>query len=331
MLDEGEPEEVAQDDYKQIVDLLAKVLSNGINKLLKHGLDRNYILISEDTRRIKGRLDFNESIKRNIIKRAIIHCHSDELNYNVLHNQIIKTTLNNLLHINELDKTIRENLRESYKKMNEIDLIKIENKHFGTVQLNRNNRFYDFLMKICELIHYNLEIDESSGNYKFIDFIRHERKMATLFESFVRNFYRIELPIHDPKAIIKREDIYWVNECNNRVQNSYFPEMETDVSIILENRKIIIETKYYPKTLVEHYDKKKIRIDHIRQLYAYLKNSETNSDDSYNTEGILLYPETEEKIDTVENISGHIFKIRTINLNQNWRKIHEDLINMVLN
>ncbi|ROL62019.1 hypothetical protein D9V86_02685, partial [Bacteroidetes/Chlorobi group bacterium ChocPot_Mid] len=256
---------------------------------------------------------------------------SDELNYNVLHNQIIKTTLNNLLHINELDKTIRENLRESYKKMNEIDLIKIENKHFGTVQLNRNNRFYDFLMKICELIHYNLEIDESSGNYRFIDFIRHERKMATLFESFVRNFYRIELPIHDPKAIIKREDIYWVNECNNRVQNSYFPEMETDVSIILENRKIIIETKYYPKTLVEHYDKKKIRIDHIRQLYAYLKNSETNSDDSYNTEGILLYPETEEKIDTVENISGHIFKIRTINLNQNWRKIHEDLINMVLN
>ena len=63
----------------------------------------------------------------------------------------------------------------------------------------------DFLLKICEIIYENLLISEDPGMSKFRDFLRDERKMAAVFENFVRNFYRLEVP----ECKVKSEVISW--------------------------------------------------------------------------------------------------------------------------
>jgi len=151
------------------------------NHLFKRGLDRGYINLAEDTRCLKGKICFAPTLKQNLLSKAQVHCAFDDLNHNILHNQIIKSTLNNLIHIDSLDQDIKVDLIGLYRKLRGIDVIDLTYSCFSRVQLNSNNFFYDFLLKICELIYDNLLVSEDTGQSKFRDFIQDERRMAYLY------------------------------------------------------------------------------------------------------------------------------------------------------
>jgi 5-methylcytosine-specific restriction enzyme subunit McrC len=63
---------------------------------------------------------------------------------------------------------------------------------FQRVQLGRNNRHYDLLLRICSLILDSLLPGEGAGRTRFADILADEVRMSTVFEAFVRNFYRSE-------------------------------------------------------------------------------------------------------------------------------------------
>jgi 5-methylcytosine-specific restriction enzyme subunit McrC len=147
--------------------------------------------------------------------------------------------------------------------------IEITSRPFGQVQLHRNNRFYDFLMKVCELIHHNLLISETEGPSRFDDFTRDEKQMATLYEGFVRNFYRLH-----SRYKVKREDIRWIWIPEDQAGAGLLPKMQTDVGLMSDDRKIIIDCKYTPKVTRRHYqaEAETLRSTHLYQLNAYLDN-----------------------------------------------------------
>jgi 5-methylcytosine-specific restriction enzyme subunit McrC len=156
--------------------------------------------------------------------------------------------------------------------------------------------------------------------------------MAHLFEDFIRNFYKIELLKAQQKTVVKRDSFGWYSEEeDDNIDDILFPKMETDVSITFPNKKIVIEVKYYTKILIEHYGIEKLRSEHIRQLYTYLKNLEQFGGLNLTAEGILLYPLIDKEINTERQLKKHKFKVRTINLNQNWKNIHNDLIKLIIN
>ncbi len=330
-LEEADQIELESKDFTELINLFALVLKNGINHLIKKGFDKNYILYSEDSKRLKGKIDFGVTIKKNLLKKAMLYCRFDELSFNVLHNQIIKSTVRNLLLIDNLDKEIRTELKEVFLSLNEVEIIKLEKKHFRLVQLNGNNHFYDFLLKICELIFDNSFIEEKTGKFKFKEFIRDERQMAYLFEDFIRNFYKIELSKLVSNSKTYRENIDWLAKASDETSSSYLPKMQTDISIEFIHKKIIIDTKFYSNAFQNHYEKESIRSAHLYQLFAYLKNIENKGDLNLNCEGILLYPQTDNKINLNFDLETHKVKIRTVNLNQNWKQIHDELIQIVLN
>ena len=112
--------------------------------------------------------------------------------------------------------------------LKEIEIIPLAKRHFGLVQLHSNNAFYDFLLNICELIHENLFISEEDGTGKFRDFVRDEKKMATLFEAFVRNFYKRE----QTTFIVSRENIAWDATPLDEYSSGFLPKMQTDISAV---------------------------------------------------------------------------------------------------
>ena len=79
-------------DSTELCDLLARVLIGGTSHLLKMGLDRGYVTKDEEVVGVKGRIEFGDSLKKNLFTRARSQCQFDELSYNVLHNQILKST-----------------------------------------------------------------------------------------------------------------------------------------------------------------------------------------------------------------------------------------------
>lgn len=125
------------------------------------------------------------------------------------------------------------------------------------VQLHSNSRQYRFLLNVCELIHRSWLIDEATGAHKFQEFIKDRRRMAYVFQSFVFNFIRIERP----DLLARRENIAWRVDAGSSASTSLLPIMQTDVSMDHLGWHIIIDTKFYPDALVEHYGGKKFHTE----------------------------------------------------------------------
>lgn len=312
-------------DTTSLLDLFAKVLVNGLNHLIKRGLDRGYVTWADESRCLRGKICFAPTLKRNLLVKANIHCEHDELSHNVLHNQILKSTIHSLIPIDDIAEELRDELVGSYRKLHGIDSIELNRNVFSRVQLNRNNAFYDFILRICELIYDSLLISEDPGKRKFRDFLQDEKRMAHLFEEFIRNFYKLEAKAQR----VGREEIPWQAEVLTEDAASLLPKMITDVSIERNGSKVVIEVKYYKEALAIHFDQEKLHSPHMYQLYAYLKNLEAKGGINKRCTGILLYPTVQKDICQDLVMDGHKVMVRTVDLNQHWKSIHKHLIDIL--
>ena len=316
-LEEKDLVEVSAEESLDLLNLLARALLNGTKTLLKRGLEQQYLTETEVYQGIKGKLEVGQSLRKNLFQKGLAICEFDELSTDILANQILKTTLLNLYKTEGLETNLRHEMKAVLWRINEVSEIQITDNVFKQVRIHRNNSFYDFLLNISELVHHNLLPNPEKGHFKFKDFLRDERQMARLFEEFIRNFYKIEVP----EARVFREDLRWKMSGEN---NTFLPKMQTDISIKLGDRKLIIDAKYYTETLQKYYNTEKIHSQHLYQLFAYLKNQE-----NLKAEGILIYPTTEKSLSLVYTHEGHKIRIETLNLNQDWVGIREDLINII--
>jgi len=58
-------------------------------------------------------------------------------------------------------------------------------------------------------------------------------------------------------------------------------------------------------------------------------NVEVVSEGERPVEGILLYPTVEHPVSASYMMKGHKVSIKTINLNQDWKQIHRNLLSLV--
>lgn len=321
-LEEQEVVNVEAENFKDIYDLFGKVLSNGCSYLLKKGFDRNYVPHDEIINGIKGKLLFADSLKHNLFDKGKANCEFDDFSHNIIHNQIIKATIRNLLVDQVLSGKIKSELHHIHNKFHGIDDIKLSRLHFNNIRLHRNNYFYDLLIKICRIIYDNLLITETTGNYKFMDFIREPRKMNQVFEKFVFNFYRK----HYPAFRIKSDTIIWKLKAETENGKILLPQMTTDISIHQPGRILIIDTKFYKETLAYNFEKPIFHPNNLFQIFAYIENYESKEN---KVDGMLLYPVVNKEINEVYTYKDHKVMIRTINLQQDWQLIDKRLKELI--
>jgi 5-methylcytosine-specific restriction enzyme subunit McrC len=321
-LDEGEIVDVSQLPSTSLVDLFARVLTNGVEHLARRGLERVYVPHEEELPGIRGRIDILQTERRLLRKHGRAACVYDELSTNSIPNQIIKATLLALRRHASLDKKNRDAVTATCRRLQQVEDIQITARLFRRVQLHSNSRYYRFLLNICELIHNSWLVDEKVGSHRFRDFLEDETRMALLFQEFVFNFLRIERP----DLNVRRENILWRLDPSLAVDTSLLPIMQTDVSMDAVDRHIILDTKFYRNTLTEYRGGKKIHTENLYQLFSYMMNRRPSS---LPCEGILLYPTVEESVAADFPILGHTIKVRTLNLAQSWQKIRADLLNLI--
>lgn len=309
---------VATDGITAQIDLFAKILINATRLLLKRGMEQYYLESEAEVVGIKGKLAVSETLKSNVLQKQQTICRFDEFSQNVLMNRILFTTLHQLMFVKNLNKELRYEIRNLLCMFPTIDQIEITNALFNRLRFNRNNRFYSFVLKVCQLIHNNLLPSEKAGTWYFPDFTRDEAKMHKLFESFVFNFYKIE---YKNNYTVRREGISWQFSFEFAEQLSYIPWMITDITLENEDRKIIIDTKYYQDTLIERFEQKKIRSTNLYQLFSYLLNQRDKTPKTLSATGVLLYPTTSEEYNLHYTYDKHNIYIRTVNLNTRWKDI----------
>lgn len=310
-------------DSTDLLDLFARVLTNGTRRLLRRGLDRGYVPREDEIAGVRGKLLTTPTLRRDLLNRGRAACVWDELEYDTLPNRILKTTFERLRGAAELDPRTGAAVRDMLRWLTPVRPLALRADHFRRVQLHRNNRIYAMLLHVCEFIHEQWLPDEHGGERRFRDFVRDG--LPALFESFVLHFYRHELPKEEDWKVTSPR-FRWLVSGDDAETQALLPQMETDVCLTRHGRAIIIDTKFYTEALKTNaYGGAKLPAANLYQIFTYLRqrSHETGWEQA---EGVLLYPRVIRDFRADFVTHGHRIRALTIDLTRPWRDIHASLL-----
>ena len=309
------------EELDRVHDLLATVLVQGTFRLVRQGIDRGYRDVREDLAGIRGKVDVGRTVKRALRSRGRVACAFEELTPDVRHNRILRSTLSALLRVRDLDRDVRPGVRSAYEKLAGVTVVRVTRRMFDQVQLDGNRRYYRFLLSVCRLVHGLLLVDPRTGEHRFAGLT--DAVMWKVYEDFVIEFYRREQDryrVNRPGRAIR-----WAREGTHEYGRSKLPRMEADAILEAEDRRIIMDAKYYAEAL----DGGKLRSAHLYQVLAYLRNREATEAPGAVHEGILLYPTVGQAVSVNVRLEGHVIQARSIDLSKDWKDIHHDMLQII--
>ncbi|MBC8083652.1 MAG: hypothetical protein H7Z21_10610 [Hymenobacter sp.] len=311
--------------FHRPLELLAHVLLTGTRRLLRQSLPVAYAGREEELPELRGRVLLAPSLGRDLLRRGRAVCAYDELGTDTPFTQLLLGTLQHLDRTRAVPAALRHELRLTQRRFPAgLVPLPLSVLSLRAVRRLRLTGQPAFLLNVCELIHHvALPAPEAAGRPRFRDFRRDEPLMASLFEQFVRNFYRLE----QLRFRVLSETIRWQAKADSEAALDLLPAMITDTTLEAPHRKIILDTKYYAAALRPRYDQQKLVSPHLYQLYAYLQNQLPLP--GQRLEGILLYPAATHTLDVRYTLGGHPVRIVTINLAQPWPGISADLLGLI--
>lgn len=317
----------ALEQLDRVEDLLGKVLAEGVFRLLKRGLDRGYRETTEELAGVRGKIEVGAMATSAVRARGRVICTYEIFTQDILHNQIIRSTLRALLNAPSLNRAVRNDVALAYQRMDGVRTVRLTRQLFSRVQLSRSQRHYKFLLQICHLAHDLLLVDDRSGGFDFHDFRRDQRQMWRLFEDFVREFYRVEQS--ELRVLLERK-IPWGNiEGRTPADTEFIPGMYSDVLLEGSGRRIILDTKFYQKPLDSRYGAERLRSGNLYQLLSYLTSRQLKLPDGPRHEGILLYAAVAESFSINLKINGFKIQAATVDLARPFRDIREQMLTVL--
>ena len=315
--------DVDSSGHHDVCNLLARVLCDGLRLQLRRGLDRGYVAQEEVTARPRGRLDLATSVKQHTFWSNRAACRYDEFEADILPNRIMRSTLAALQRTEGLEQENIHRVRGLLHELRDITPIRLTSHDFHRVPLHGNNRFYRFLLNVCECLHHLLLPETSVGKRRLRDFIQDDKRMPRLFQRFVLNFYKRHLPA----AKVGAPHIDWALCEADAEAMSSLPRMESDVVLEWPERKVILDCKFYRQALVERHGAFKLHSAHLYQLFTYIKNQAAQPGWEL-TEGILVYPAMNADFDWCYRFGPHRVRVATVDLRKHWREIEARLLDV---
>lgn len=320
---------VGSDDYNDAYNLLARVFSHGIGKIIRSGFHRSYIPMEEELSTLRGKIDVQESINRLSMQRKQLVCSYDEYSTDDIFNQILNYTIAALIKNPNVDISIKRQLKKQKMFFAGIGETAPTLSNRKKLVFNRNNVTYKLLIRVAIMLYDNTTVNEEDGKETFKDFFRQEH-MQKVYEKFLLNFYAAHLDktkyrVHAPKFVWLKSSVEDIFD-DYEDAGDYMPELRSD--IVIENKEsgiqFIIDAKYYREAMVKshHSDAEKFRRDHISQVMTYMINSTFPG----TKRGALLYPTVCRVIDSKRNIATGMVFFKGINLDADWRDIESELL-----
>lgn len=321
ILKQSNYENVAAEEFDKVQDLFAAILAKGVAKQLKQGLYREYVTQHETLSVMRGKLDMTETIKNRIQRKQKLACEFDELSENNLFNQILKTTMHYLVR----DKGVRTEHKTALNKLlvffDGVSLLEPSSIEWGRLHYQRNNKNYEMLLNICYFVLDGMLQTTDKGDYKMATFS--DEHMARLYEKFILEYYRQH---HTYLSEARAAQVKWdLQGENDEAMIRFLPVMQTDIFLRLNEKILILDAKYYGRTLQKQFDKYTLHSGNVYQIFTYVKNQDKTN--SGNVAGMLVYAKTGEDItpDCVFNMGSNQIGAKTLDLNKDFNLIAAQL------
>ena len=321
-------EKIATENFDNIHDLFAEILSRGIAYQLKQGLRREYVSKHETMSSLKGKLDIDGSVKNLAARKRLLDCDYDELSIDNIFNRIIKTTAGLLINHGEVRKERKVALKKLLLYFSEVSYINPSRIVWSTLRFDSNSRTYRMLMYICYFVLDNLVMRTESGEYAMHTFS--DEHMSRLYEKFILEYYKRHHPECKPRAA----QVKWNFDMGQVSAESLaaLPIMQTDIFLEVGTRTLIIDAKYYSHSLSEHIGKYLLLSPNFYQINSYVLNYDTEH--SGLVDGLLLYAQTQAEGEMdykYPNKDGNVFYVKSLDLNQDFQSIKNQLDNIIIN
>jgi 5-methylcytosine-specific restriction enzyme subunit McrC len=307
---------MGSEEFDNLHELLAEIIIHEMRRQLKRGLPHGYTSQSEELRKLRGKIDFQTSIRKLSQVRHRLVCEFDEFTEDTPGNRLIKCAITHLLKHGEISATRKHYLkfiRSSLSGVADIGYNKISPQCTGGAA-------YVMLVNVCSFLLDGLLMNKN-GVHKMRKWLTDER-MSSLYEHFLLEYFRR----HHADLNARSSRIDW--DMQSVPLN--MPEMKSDVYLTYGGRTLIIDAKFYSRTMSEHFGKKTFHSHNLYQIYAYVKNADRAKDGSVS--GMLLYAKTDEEItpncDTV--IGGNGISVKTLDLSRDFTGIRDQLENIAV-
>ena len=316
--------EIEGEKFDDIYDLFAEILARGISYQLKQGLYREYDAKNESMQTVRGKIDINGTITNRMRNNQRIACNFDELSENNIYNQILVTTASILIRHSDVKKERKSQLKKLMLFFQNVQFVDIHSIRWNTLRFDRNNKNYRMLLYLCYFIINEWLMTTEKGTFKMRGFS--DDHMCRLFEKFVLEYYKKHHPELKPCAA----QIDWNIEKELSSVN-VLPIMQTDILLTMEERTLIIDTKFYSHSMQKQYNKASIHSNNLYQINTYV--TEYDEEHKGNVDGMLLYAKTQEEIvpdDSIKKKDGNIIYFRTLDLNTDFETIKKRLDSFVM-
>ena len=315
--------EITGEKFDNIYDLFAEILVRGISYQLKQGLYREYVSRNESMQTVRGKIDLNGTIVNRMRNNQQIVCDYDELSENNIYNRILLTTATTLIKHSDVKKEKKSKLKQMMLFFQNVQPIDVHSIRWNALRFDRNNRNYRMLLYLCYFVISEWLMTTEDGKFKMRGFS--DDHMCRLFEKFVLEYYKKHHPDLKPCAA----QIDWNIETEQSTLN-ILPIMQTDILLTIGERTLIIDTKYYTRSMQKQFDKATIHSNNLYQIHTYVTEY-----DEYHTgkvDGMLLYAKTQEDIvldGQLKRKDGNYIYFKTLDLNQDFENIKKQLDGLI--
>lgn len=312
---------IKAESFDRLHDLFAEILVRGVGTQVKRGLHRDYLEHSDSLATVRGRIDIARTAATRSTVRGRLVCDFDEYELNTPHNQALKSVIVLLVRHGDVASPRRDALRRLLPFLEEVTLVAPTSIRWNALTYHRANAAYRLLLGVCELIVRGLLPTQDAGRTKLTSWVSDD-VMSSLYERFLREYYIVHHPELSPRATSVR----WDYEGSLAMGVQLLPAMRTDVTLRRGKRTLIIDAKYYSRSLqTSRWGKTTVHSANLYQMLAYVKNADVDRDGSVS--GLLLYARTDAteqpNLDVV--IQGNRIGARTLDLNRPWDELRGQL------
>src|SRR5512132_2207888 len=138
--------------------LLALILIRFLEQRLRIGLGRGYMEETKRLHRVRGRINFAESLKQHTFERGEAISDFQQYSLNEPRNQILRSTLRRLVQVGEFGadradaEALRHRLRRLVRNLHGVDLVELTPELVRRQQFAQNENDYRLMLSVCELV-----------------------------------------------------------------------------------------------------------------------------------------------------------------------------------
>ena len=313
---------VGSENFDNLHDLLAEILIRGMNSQIKRGLHQEYLSRTEELSTVRGRIDIAQTVNRHAHSRGRVVCNFDEYLPDTPHNQALKSVISLLIRRGNISRARQVSLRRLLPYLEDVALVPPTSVRWNELHYHRANASYRLLLGVCELIVLGLLPNEDDGDMKLESWFSDEA-MSTLYERFLREYFVLHHPELSPSAPL----IDWAVSDGIASGLHQLPKMRTDLTLRKGANRLIIDAKYYGKSMQTNRFSAKSTVNsaNLYQILTYVKNEDVKQ--TGNVAGLLLYAKTggfeQPELDVV--VQGSRIGAQTLDLNKPWVEVRAEL------